>query len=92
MLFSRAVVVLVREVRERLCLVVLGFAFFQYAAISTQAESLGRRVSKVVFHMCLWLYPFASGYVLLESLRQLLYLPERTFLLPSLSIYLPHFS
>ncbi|GJE90691.1 hypothetical protein PsYK624_068350 [Phanerochaete sordida] len=73
-------------------LIVLGLAFFQYAAISTQADSPGRRVSKAVFNMCLWLYPFASGYVLLESLRQLLYLPDRTFMLPSLSIYLPHFS
>lgn len=37
-------------------------------------------------------YTFASGYLLGESIRQLLILPAGSFHLPNLSIYLPNFS
>lgn len=73
-------------------LIILGIAFFQYSAVSAQQDTLGRRISLWLFNSCLILYPLASGYVLLESTRQLLYLPEGAFVLPNLSIYLPHFS
>ncbi|EKM55015.1 uncharacterized protein PHACADRAFT_208545 [Phanerochaete carnosa HHB-10118-sp] len=38
------------------------------------------------------LYILANVYFLVESLRQLSYLPDSAFLLPNFSIYFPHFS
>lgn len=50
-------------------------------------------VSAVIVGSCApLLYLFASGYLLGESIRQLLILPPGCFQLPNLSIYLPSFS
>ncbi|EKM56455.1 uncharacterized protein PHACADRAFT_118172 [Phanerochaete carnosa HHB-10118-sp] len=73
-------------------LIILGLAFFQYSAISPEKGSLGHRSSQLAFYSCLLFYPLASGYVLIESTRQLFFLPDKAFVLPDLSIYLPHFS
>ena len=35
-------------------------------------------------------YPAISGFLTVESLKQLFYLPESAFKLPDFSIYLPH--
>lgn len=45
------------------------------------------------FHTCLTvLHCLCSLFLVVESFRQLLFLPNSAFQMPSLSIYLPHFS
>ncbi|GJE90690.1 hypothetical protein PsYK624_068340 [Phanerochaete sordida] len=70
-------------------LVAVGVAFCQYSFFSARRDTW---VSRWIFYVFLLLRPLAGTYLLSESLRQLLFLPGRSFLLPNLSIYLPHVS
>ncbi|GJE96386.1 hypothetical protein PsYK624_125820 [Phanerochaete sordida] len=45
-----------------------------------------------LFWTAIILYILANGYLLVDSLKQLSHLPDDAFLLPDLSVYLPHFT
>ncbi|GJE96394.1 hypothetical protein PsYK624_125900 [Phanerochaete sordida] len=50
------------------------------------------RMAWSLFFASILLYVLSNLYFFVESVRQLLYLPDDAFLLPSFSIYFPHFS
>lgn len=49
-------------------------------------------VSLGIFNSCLVFYSLASGYILIESIRQLFFLSDKAFDLPDYSIYVPRFA
>lgn len=54
-----------------------------------QMATWSRHITHVLWPLA---YVFASGYLMVESLRQLADLPLEAFYLPSWSVYFPHFS
>lgn len=69
-------------------LLVVGTMFFQYSALARRQSW----VSEWIFYVGALIRPLASTYLLFESIRQLLFLPDITYLLPNFSLYLPHVS
>ena len=46
----------------------------------------------IIFCISLAAYPAIGGFLMVESVRQLLYLPDNAFQLPDFSLYIPHFA
>ena len=81
-----------------LAMVIFGFfasVLPQITAHEYQSKALGFFILEFgvpIYFISLVVYPVIGSFLIVESVRQLLYLPDDAFQLPDFSLYLPHFT
>ena len=77
-----------------LAMVILGFfvSFPQQILLSDILNEWTGTPIAIIYLVSLAAYPLIGSFLTVESIRQLLYLPDDAFQLPNLSLYIPHFA
>ena len=75
-----------------LVLILLGGLVFWFAELASFSDDVVELITLALGAIPVVIYSAISAFLIVESIRQLFYLPDSAFKLPNFSVYFPHFA